>query len=37
MQNEEFRHEYEEQKPEFDIIRAIVEAINERNGYGFKN
>lgn len=31
MQNEEFRREYEEQKPEFDIIRALVDARISQN------
>ena len=31
MENEEFRNEYEKLQPEFEIIRAIVEARNSRH------
>ena len=31
MQNPEFKREYEEQQPEFDIIRAIVDARISQN------
>ena len=31
MQNPEFKREYEEQQPEFDIIRAMVDARTSQN------
>lgn len=31
MKNDEFRKEYEDLQPEFDIIRAVVEARNEQH------
>lgn len=31
MENEEFRNEYEKLLPEFEIIRAIVEAGSDRH------
>jgi transcriptional regulator with XRE-family HTH domain len=31
MKDEEFRAEYENMQPEFDLIRAIVDARNERH------
>ena len=31
LQDEEFRREYERQQPEFDIIRAIVDARTSQN------
>ena len=41
MQDEKFRKEYEEMQPEFDVIRAIVDAlskkISRRNGDGVKD
>ena len=31
MQDEKFRKEYEEMQPEFDVIRAIVDARTSQN------
>ena len=31
LQNEEFRKEYDKQRPDFDVIRAIIDARTSKN------